>query len=239
MTPTLRGSDLVGMPRRLAVSLLACATVLTGCDSSSSDARDIERFLETKGTPHVICTEGTEGWDYTCRSAGRKIGVEVDKRGPTELSSWTPEGEPLQVGPGGEGAAVRARFVDEANSVCNNADRTIAQVTAAPPVSKSDALSQLDRAIDLRRQEVIQLEAIKPPVVLSPEYGLMLGTLVAIVDDDRVLRDAILRGQTSLQRDALRRRAERAAQVTKSAGRLKLPACAVAATPMPGITKPR
>jgi hypothetical protein len=237
VTRSLRASDLVGMPRRLAVCLLAAVTVLAGCDSSSSDARDIERFLEGKGTRHVICTEGTEGWDYTCSSSGRKIGVEVDKRGPTELSMWVPENEPLQVGPGGEGAAVRARFVDEASSVCENAASTIGRLPR--PISRNDALSLLDQVIDLRRQEVIQLEAIKPPVALSPEYFLMVAALVQVVDDERVLRDAIRTRDVSTQRYALRSRAEHAGQVARSARRLNLQACADAVIPVPGFTKPR
>jgi hypothetical protein len=225
---------------RLTFSLLAGLALLTGCDSSSSDARDVERFLEGKGTPHVICTDGTEGWDYTCTSSGRKIGVEVDKRGPTELSQWVPVDEPLQVGPGGEGAAVRARFVDEANSVCENAASTIGRLTSTRPVSRVDALSRLDQVIDARRQEVIQLEAIKPPVALSPEYTLMVGALSQVVDDEKALRDGIATREASTQRSALTSRADHADQVATSARRINLQACAKAAIPLPGITtKPR
>ena len=222
------------MSRRLAFSLLAGATLLGGCDPSQTSARDIERFLEGKGTAHVICTDGTEGWDYTCRSSGRKIGVEVDERGPTELSNWVPDDEPLQVGPGGEGAAVRARFVDEASSVCKDAASMTARLT--PPVSRVDALSRLDQALDLRRQELIKLEAIKPPVALLPEYTLMVGALAQVVDDERLLRDAIATREASAQREALRSRERDARQVAESARRVNLAACANAAIPLPGIT---
>jgi hypothetical protein len=223
------------MPRRLAVSLLAGVTALAGCGSSSSksSARDTERFLEGKGTPHVICTEGSDGWDYTCTSSGRKIGVDVGKRGPTELSNWVPDEEPLQVGPGGEGVAVHARFVDEASSVCKEAASMISRLPR--PVSRIDTLSQLDRVLDLNRQEVIQLEAIKPPVALLPEYTLMLGALGQVVNDEMELRDGIATRQTSTRRAALKSRARDARQANEIALRLGLPACSNAATPLPGI----
>jgi hypothetical protein len=224
------------MPRRLAFSLLACVVVVAGCDSSPSktSARDTERFLEGKGTAHVICTEGSDGWDYTCRSSGRKIGVDVDGRGPTELSSWVPDEEPLQVGPGGEGAAVHARFVDEASSVCRDTTSVIGRLT--PPVSRVDALSRLDQVLDLRRQEVIKLEAIKPPVALLAEYTTMLGALAQVVNDEMLLRDGVATRKASTRRAALASRARDARQANERARRLGLPACAKAAIPLPGIT---
>jgi hypothetical protein len=122
---------------------------------------------------------------------------------------------------------VRARFVDEASSVCANAVSTIGRLT--PPVSRVDTLSRLDQVIDLRRQAVIQLEAIKPPVALSPEYIVMTAALSQVVDDERVLRDGIAHRQADTQRYALESRAQHAAQVTNNARRLALPACAKAA----------
>ncbi len=213
------------MPRRLAVSLLAGVTILAGCGSSPSKPsdRDIERFLEGKGTSHVICTEGSDGWDYTCRSSGRKIGVDVGKSGPTELSNWVPDKEPLQVGPGGEGAAVHARFVDEASSVCKEAASMISRLPR--PISRIDTLSRLDQVLDLRRQELIQLEAIKPPVALSPDYTLMVGAIAQVVNDEMELRNGIATRETSTRRAALKSRARDARQANEIALRVGLPAC--------------
>jgi hypothetical protein len=202
----------VAMPRTLAVSLLAASVaIFAGCGSRSKlSARGTEHFLEGKESAHVICVEGSDGWDYTCKSSGRKIGVDVDQNGPTDLSSWVPDAEPLQVGPGVEGAAVHARFVDEASSVCKDAASTIGRLT--PPVSRIDALGRLDQVLDLRRQELIKLEAIKPPVVLSPEYTLMLGALAQVVNDEMLLRDGIATHEASTRRAALSSRSRDARQ---------------------------
>jgi hypothetical protein len=224
------------MPRRLAFSLLASVMLLAGCDSSSStwSARDMERFLEGKGSAHVICTRGTDGWDYTCRSSGRRIGVDVNKDGPIELSNWVRDDEPLQVGPGGEGAAVHAHFVEEAGSVCKDTASLIGRLP--PPISRVDALSRLDQILDLRRQEVTKLEAIKPPVALLPDYTLMVGALGQVVNDEMQLRDGIATRQPSTRRSALESRARDARQANEIALRLGLPACSNAAIPLPGIT---
>lgn len=225
------------MSRRLAVSMLAGVTLLAGCGSSSSSsklsARDMERLLEGKGTENVICTPGSDGWDYTCRSSGRKIGVDVDTGGPIELSNWVPDEEPLQVGPGGEGPAVHARFVDEASSVCKELASMITRLP--PPVSRVDALSRMDQVLDLRRQELMKLEAIKPPVALLPEYTMMLGALGQVVNDEMELRDGIATRQASTRQYALKSRARDAGQAHDIALRVGLPACSDPAIPLPGI----
>ena len=229
-------SYLVAMRRGVAVGLLV-AVLAAGCGSSSSkrSARDTELFFEGKGEAHVICTAGSEGWDYTCRSSGRKIGVDVGKDGPVELSNWVPEDEPLQVGPGGEGAAVYARFVDEASSACKEAASMIRRLPR--PVSRVDAVSRLDQILDLRRQELIQLEGIKPPVALSTEYTAMVGAIGQVVNDEMELRDGIATRQASTRRFALASRARDAVQAKEFALRLGLPACSNAAIPLPGIAR--
>ena len=240
MAPSFGASYLVAMRRRAAVSLLGGMAVLAGCGSSSSklSARNTELFFESKGEAHVICTAGSEGWDYTCRSSGRRIGVDVGKDGPTELSNWVPDDEPLQVGPGGEGAAVYARFVDAASSACKEAASMIRRLPR--PVSRIDALSRLDQILDLRRQELIQLEGIKPPVALSPEYTAMVGAVGQVVNDEMELRDGIATRQASTRRAALASRARDAVQANELALRLGLPACSNAAIPLPGIAaRPR
>src|SRR5436190_18537138 len=123
------------MPRRFAVALLAVA-LLAGCDSSPKkmSAGDVERVLEGKNGPNVVCTNGSDGWDYTCKTVRRKIGVDVHDDGTAELSDWTPVDEPLTVGPGGEGPAVRARFVEEASDVCKQTASMIGRLPR--PVSR-------------------------------------------------------------------------------------------------------
>src|ERR671934_1683513 len=126
---------------RVAMAIVA-ALLLAGCGSSSHkmSAKDVERLLEGKNGPNVVCTRGTDGWDYTCKTVRRKIGVDVHEDGTAELSNWTPIDEPLTVGPGGEGPAVRARFVDEANSVCKQTRSMILRLP--PPVTRRDALAR-------------------------------------------------------------------------------------------------
>ena len=223
------------MPPRRTALLFATVAVLAGCSSSPSklSARDTERFLEGKGDAHVTCTEGSEGWDYTCRSTGRKIGVDVDGHGPTELSNWVALDEPLQIGPGGEGAAVHERFVDEASSVCREAASMVGRLPR--PVTRVDALSRLDQVLDFRRTELIQLEAIKPPVAILPDYTAMLGALGQVVNDEMQLRDGIATRSTSTRRSALESRRRDAAQANDIALRLGLVGCARAAIPIPGI----
>ena len=94
----------VAMLPRAAIAVLAVA-LLAGCDSSPKrmSAQDVERLLEGKNGPNVVCTRGTDGWDYTCKTVHRKIGVDVHGDGTAEFSNWTPVDEPLTVGPGGEG----------------------------------------------------------------------------------------------------------------------------------------
>jgi len=128
---------------------------------------------------------------------------------------------------------VHARFVDEASSVCKEAASMISRLPG--PIGRIDTLSRLDQVLDLRRQELIQLEAIKPPVALLPEYTLMLGALGQVVNDEMELRDGIATRQTSTRRAALESRARDARQANEIALRLGLPACSNAAIPLPGI----
>jgi len=222
------------MPLRLAAALLAAA-FLAGCDSSphKMSAEDVERLLEGKNGPNVICTKGTDGWDYSCKTVHRKIGVDVYDNGTAELSSWTPIDEPLAVGPGGEGPAVRARFVDEANAICNEARSMVARLT--PPVSKTDALARLDQVRDLRFLEVGELSAIKPPAVLSADYVSMVGGIGALQNDEMQLRTALAAG--SGRRDAVAARRRDALKVKHAALRVGLRACANSAMPIPGIVR--
>ena len=226
------------MPLRLAVALLAAA-LLVGCGSSSTkkmSAKDVEHLLEGgKNGPNVICTKGTDGWDYTCKTVRRKIGVDVHEDGTAELSNWTPIDEPLTVGPGGEGPAVRARFVDEANSVCKQTRSMILRLP--PPVTRRDALARLDQVRDLRFIEVAQLGAIKPPAVLQPDYTSMVGGIRAVMDDEMQLRSALATRTGSTLRSALASRRRDAHQANEIALRLGLRGCADTAIPLPAINR--
>ncbi len=224
------------MPPRLPLVLLTVAAVLAGCGSSHStkvSAKQIERMLEQGGKVDVTCTDGSNGWDYTCHSGGRKMGVDVGRRAPIEVSGWVRLDEPLAVGPGGEGVAVHARFIEEASAVCTD---VASQIKRLPrPVSRIDAVSRLDQVLDLRRQELVQLEAIKPPLVLTPEYVSMLGALGQIADDERQLRDALATRVQASRRAAEASRRRDAVQAKQSALRLGLPACANPAIPLRGL----
>ena len=224
------------MPRRFAVALLAVA-LLAGCDSSQKkmSAQDVERLLEGRNGPNVICTSGTDGWEYTCQTVHRKVGVTVHENGTAELSNWTPIDEPLTVGPGGEGPAVRARFVDEANGVCKQTEAMILRLT--PPVGRRDALARLDQVRDLRFIEVAQLNAIKPPTVLLPDYLSMSAGIKAVGDYEMQLRDAIASGTSATRRAVLADRERAARQANEIALRLGLRGCADAAVRLPGITR--
>lgn len=224
------------MPRRFAVALLA-VVLLAGCDSSPKkmSAQDVERLLEGKNGPNVICTSGTDGWEYTCKTVHRKIGVTVRQNGTAELSNWTPIDEPLTVGPGREGPAVRARFVDEANGVCKQTEAMIVRLT--PPVSRRDALARLDQVRELRFIEVAQLDAIKPPTVLLPDYVSMVAGIKAVGDYEMQLRDALASGTPATRRAALADRERAARQANEIALRLGLRGCADAAVRLPGITR--
>jgi hypothetical protein len=224
------------MPRRLAVALLAVA-LLVGCDSAPKkmSARDVERLLEGRNGPDVVCTAGSEGWDYTCKTVHRKIGVTVHRDGTAELSNWTPIDEPLTVGPGGEGPAVRARFVDEANGVCKQTAAMILRLT--PPVSRRDALARLEQVRELRFIEVAQLDAIKPPTVLLPDYLSMVAGIKTVGDYEMQLRDALASGTPATRRAALAERDRAARQANETALRLGLHGCADAAVRLPGITR--
>jgi hypothetical protein len=221
------------MPLRLAAALAAIA-LLVGCGSPRKlSIGDVERLLEGKNGPNVVCTEGTDGWDYTCRTTRRKIGVDLGDHGVAELSSWTPIGEPMQVGPGGEGPAVDARFVDEANAVCR---QTASMVTRLPqPVSRADALARMDQVRNFRFVETAQLDAIKPPVALQADYTAMIGARKAVMDDEMQLRDGIATGSRSTRRAALASRRRDAHQANEIALRLGLVGCSAAAIPIPGI----
>ena len=224
------------MPRRFAVAVLAVA-LLAGCDSSPKkmSAGDVERLLEGNNGPNVVCTKGIDGWDYNCKTVRRKIGVDVHDDGTAELSNWTPIDEPLAVGPGGEGPAVRARFVDEANGVCKQTESMILRLS--PPVSKRDALARLDQVRDLRFIEVAQLDAIKPPVILQPDYLSMVAGIKAVGDDEMQLRDALASGTAATRRSSLADRRRAARQENEIALRLGLRGCADAAVRLPGITR--
>ena len=220
------------MPRRFAVALLAVG-LLAGCDSGpkTMSTQDVERLLEGKNGPNVVCAAGTDGWEYTCKTVHRKIGVTVHRNGTAELSNWTPIDEPMTVGPGGEGPAVRARFVDEANGVCKQTESMILRLT--PPAGRRDALARLDQVRDLRFIEVAQLGAIKPPTVLLPDYVSMIAGIKAVGDYELQLRDA-----TPARRRAVLAYRERAArQANALALRLGLRGCADAAVRLPGITR--
>jgi hypothetical protein len=226
------------MPFRRAVVLVA-VLALAGCGSSSHrmSAKDVERALEGKNGPNVVCTEGTDGWDYTCKTISRKIGVDVHDDGTAELSNWTPVDEPLTVGPGGEGPAVRARFVDEANAVCEQAASMIGRLTR--PANRADALAHLDRVRELRFFEVAELDAIRPPVALETDYVAMVGGIRGVGDAEMALRDAFVTlpasARASARASALASRRRGAAQVRELALRLGLRACSNAAVPIPGI----
>jgi hypothetical protein len=197
-------------------------------------AKDVERVLEGKNGPNVVCTKGTDGWDYTCKTIRRKIGVDVHDNGTAELSNWTPIGEPLVFGPAGESADVRARFVDEAVAVCTEAATMIGRLP--PPVSRRDALSRMDQILDLR-QELIGLQAIKPPTALVPEYTVMVGAMTQVVNDEMQLRDGIATRAASTRESALAGRRRDARQANETALRLRLVGCSNAAIPLPGITR--
>jgi hypothetical protein len=227
------------MPPRLPLVLLAVAAVLAGCGSSHStkvSAKQIERMLEQGGKADVTCTDGSNGWDYTCHEGGRKMGVDVDRRAPIEVSGWVPLEEPLAVGPGGEGVAVHARFIEEASAVCTDVATQIKRLPR--PVSRVDAVSRLDQVLDLRRQELVQLEAIKPPLVLTTEYVSMLGALGQVANDERQLRGALATRDKASRRTAEASRNRDAVQAKQAALRLGLPACANPAIPLPGIVGP-
>jgi len=225
----------VAMLPRTAVALLAAA-LLVGCDSAPNEmsAQDVERLLEGQNGPNVICTQGTDGWDYTCKTVHRKIGVDVRDDGTAELSSWTPIDEPLSVGPAGESPAVRARFVDEANAVCKQTEAMMLRLT--PPVSRTHALARLDQVRDLRFIEAAQLDAIKPPVVLQPDYISMIGGIRAVMDDEIALRDALASGTRATRRSAVSDRRRDGHLANEIALRLGLRGCANAAVRLPGIT---
>jgi len=225
------------MPLRSAAVLLVAAAVLTGCDSGHKkmSARDVQHLLEGSNGPKVVCTSGTEGWQYTCKTPHRKIGVTVHDNGTAELSNWTPIDESLTVGPGGESPDVRAHFVDEANDVCKQARSQILRLT--PPVSRRDALSRLDQIRELRFIEVAQLEAIKPTVALAPDYTSMVAAIKAVGDDEMALRDALASGTPSTRRSALTDRRSDARLADEIALRLGLRGCIGAAMPLPGITR--
>jgi hypothetical protein len=224
------------MPLRIAAAL-AAALLLAGCDSSSKKLSkgDIEHLLEGKNGPNVICSEGTDGWDYTCKTVRRKIGVDIRQDGTAELSNWTPIDEPLTVGRGGEGPAVRARFVDEANGVCKQVRSMIGRLPR--PVSRVDALARLDQVRDLRFIEVAQLDAIKPPVALQADYTSMVAGVKAVMDDEMELRDGIASRAASTRATAVANRRRDAAQVKDLALRLGLRSCTNAAIPIPGIVR--
>jgi hypothetical protein len=224
------------MALRFAVALLAAAC-LAGCDSSSThkmSGKDVERLLEGKNGPNVICTKGTDGWDYTCRTVRRKIGVAVHEDGTSELSTWTPVDEPLTVGPGREGPAIRARFVDEANAVCKQSESMIGRLPR--PVSSRDASARLDQVRDLRFIEIAQLDAIKPPAVIQADYTSMVAGIKVVMDDEMQLGSALASGTASSRRSALRDRRRDAHQANEMALRVGLRACANAGLPLPGIT---
>jgi hypothetical protein len=230
------------MPLRLAIAL-AAAALLAGCDSSQSpkklSGKDVERLLEGKNGPNVVCTKGSDGWDYTCKTVRRKIGVDVHEDGSSELSNWTPVDEPLAVGPGGEGPAVHARFVDEANGVCEQSNSMIGRLTR--PVSRLDAMARLDQVRDLRFIEVAQLDAIKPPVAFQADYTAMVAAVRGVGDAEMALRDAIVTrpvsARATARASALASRRRGAAQVRELALRLGLRACSDAAVPIPGIVR--
>ena len=228
------------MPLRLAVVLVA-VLVFAGCGSSSHrmSAKDVERELEGENGPNVVCTKGTDGWDYTCKTISRKIGVDVHDDGTAELSNWTPVDEPLAVGPGGEGPAVRARFVDEANAVCEQAASMIGRLTR--PVNRADALAHLDRVRELRFFEVAELDAIKPPVALQADYAAMVAAIRGVGDAEMALRDAFVTrpasARGSARAAALASRRRGAAQVRELALRVGLRTCSNAAVPIPGIVR--
>jgi len=128
---------------------------------------------------------------------------------------------------------VHARFIEEASAVCTD---VASQIKRLPrPVSRIDAVSRLDQVLDLRRQELVQLEAIKPPLVLTPEYVSMLGALGQIADDERQLRDALATRVQASRRAAEASRRRDAVQAKQSALRLGLPACANPAIPLRGL----
>jgi hypothetical protein len=230
------------MPLRLVVALAASAALLAGCGSSKSktmSAKDVEHLLEGKNGPNVVCTKGYDGWDYTCKTIRRKIGVDVREDGSAELSNWTPIDEPLAVGPGGEGPAVRARFVDEANGVCKQTASMIGRLTR--PVNRADALAHLDQVRQLRFFEIAQLDAIKPPVALQADYIAMVAAIKSVGDSEMALRDAFVTrpvsARASARASALVSRRRGAAQARGLALRLGLRACSTPAVPIPGIVR--
>jgi hypothetical protein len=89
--------------------------------------------------------------------------------------------------------------------------------------------------LDLRRQELVQLEAIKPPLVLTTEYVSMLGALGQVANDERQLRGALATRDKPSRRTAEASRNRDAVQAKQAALRLGLPACANPAIPLPGI----
>jgi hypothetical protein len=106
-----------------------------------------------------------------------------------------------------------------------------------PPVSRRDATSGLDQVRDLRFTEVAQLEAIKPPVVLSPDYNTMVAAIKAVGDDEMALRDALAAGTKATRRAALAARRRDAHLARETALRLGLRGCASPAVPIPGIAR--
>jgi hypothetical protein len=134
---------------------------------------------------------------------------------------------------------VRTRFVDEANGVCKQSASMIARLTR--PVSRRDALARLDQLRDLRFIEVAQLDAIKPPVALQPEFTSFAGAVKAVVDSEMELRAALTTQPVSARRSAvasaLAARRLAAAQAHELALKLGLRACANPAVPIPGIVR--
>ena len=223
------------MPLRFAAA--AAVVLLAGCGSSHKklSVRDVERLLEGQNGPNVVCTDGTDGWEYTCKTVHRKIGVALHDDGTAELSNWTPIDEPLVVGPKGESADVRARFVDEAGDICRQAGSMVGRLPR--PVSRRDALNRMDMVLDLRRQELVGLQAIKPPTALQPEYTSMLGAMTQVVNDELQLRDGIATRVASTRDAAVAARRRDAHQANEIALRVGLVGCSNAAIPLPGITR--
>jgi len=96
--------------------------------------------------------------------------------------------------------------------------------------------ARLDQVRDLRFIEVAQLDAIKPPVVLQPDYLSMVAGIKAVGDDELQLRDALASGTAATRRSALADRRRAARQPNEIALRLGLRGCADAAVRSPGIT---
>jgi hypothetical protein len=132
----------------------------------------------------------------TCKTVDRKIGLDVRDDGTAELSSWTPIDEPLSVGPAGESPAVRARFVGA------NARGDDASTHAARQQDRRARPARPGSQSPLHRGR--QLDAIKTPVVLQPDYISMIGGIRAVMDDEIALRDALASGTRATRRSAVR-----------------------------------